>query len=321
LQEFGTPPHDIATQMNETLAERQLFSAVQEDDARIQQIFDAAEIASKFALELAGADDLIAEFARLQDLSPATSALSGDVLGLGRLAQFSGRLTDKAPAPTRHQANLQRTATAPLTGARAITPSISGDSTMPGKQAKVITPPMVRRMLRHVSRSSSFPARDRAMILLSVKAGLRACEIAGLDWSMVLDAQGRVSGTIHVRDVIAKKRGGRRIPMHPDLRRALETLARTVEPVGPVIRSYRGGHLKANSLVNWFVALYRELGYEGCSSHSGRRSFITVAARNIHRSGCSLRDVQLLAGHRSIETTERYIDGDTCAQRRLVAYI
>ena len=66
---------------------------------------------------------------------------------------------------------------------------------MPGKQAKVVTPPMLKRMLRHVSHSS-FPARDRAMILLSVKAGLRACEIAGLDWSMVLDAQGRVSGTI-----------------------------------------------------------------------------------------------------------------------------
>ena len=156
-------------------------------------------------------------------------------------------------------------------------------------------------MLRRVSHSS-FPARDRAMILLSIKAGLRACEIAGLDWSMVLDAQGHVSGTIHVRDVIAKKRGGRRIPMHPDLRRALERLARTTEPVGPVIRSYRGSHLKANSIVNWFVALFHELGYEGCSSHSGRRSFITMAARNIHRSGCSLRDVQLLAGHRSIET-------------------
>jgi len=56
---------------------------------------------------------------------------------------------------------------------------------MPGKQAKIVTPPILKRMLRHASRSS-FPARDRAMILLSVKAGLRACEIAGLDWSMVL---------------------------------------------------------------------------------------------------------------------------------------
>jgi integrase/recombinase XerD len=192
---------------------------------------------------------------------------------------------------------------------------------MAGKQAKVITPPMLKRMLRHVSRSSSFPERDRAMILLSVKAGLRACEIAGLDWSMVLDARGRVSDTIHVRDLIAKKRRGRRIPMHPDLRRVLQRLARIAEPLGPVIRSYRGSHLKANSIVNWFVALFQELGFEGCSSHSGRRSFITVAARNTHRSGCSLRDVQLLAGHRSIETTERYIDGDTWAQRRLVAYV
>jgi integrase len=79
--------------------------------------------------------------------------------------------------------------------------------------------------------------------------------------------------------------------------------------------------LTANSVVNWFVARVKELGFEGCSSHSGRRSFITLAARNIHRSGCSLRDVQLLAGHSSIETTERYIDGDTWAQRRLVGYV
>ena len=109
--------------------------------------------------------------------------------------------------------------------------------------------------------------------------------------------------------------------MHPDLRRALEKLAQADEAAGPVICSYRGGHLKANSVVNWFVALFNELGFEGCSSHSGRRSFITVAARNIHRSGCSLRDVQLLAGQSSIETTERYIDGATCGQRKLVSFV
>ena len=35
---------------------------------------------------------------------------------------------------------------------------------MPGKQAKVVTPPMLKRMLRRVSRSS-FPARDRARLV------------------------------------------------------------------------------------------------------------------------------------------------------------
>jgi integrase/recombinase XerD len=79
---------------------------------------------------------------------------------------------------------------------------------MPGKQAKVVTPPMLKRMLRHVARSSSLPERDRVMILLSVKAGLRACEIAGLDWSMVLDAQGRVSDTVHVRDLTPRSAAG-----------------------------------------------------------------------------------------------------------------
>jgi hypothetical protein len=85
---------------------------------------------------------------------------------------------------------------------------------MPGKQAKVLTPQMVRRMLRRTS-SAPFPARDRVMILLSVKAGLRACEIAGLEWSMVLDARGKIADILAIHDAIAKKRGGRRIgPVH-----------------------------------------------------------------------------------------------------------
>ncbi|MGO9773216.1 MAG: tyrosine-type recombinase/integrase [Roseiarcus sp.] len=191
---------------------------------------------------------------------------------------------------------------------------------MPGKQAKVVSPLMLTRMLWQASRSGC-PARDRAMILLSVKAGMRACEIARLDWSMVLDARSKVAEFVAIPDAIAKKRSGRRIPMHPDLRRALKRLLRESELPGPVIRSARGGCLRPTSVVNWFAALFADLGFDGCSSHSGRRTFITRAARNIHRTGCSLRDVQLLAGHRSIETTERYIDGDTRGQRRLVGLL
>jgi integrase len=66
---------------------------------------------------------------------------------------------------------------------------------------------------------------------------------------------------------------------------------------------------------------FKNIGLKGCSSHSGRRTFVTRAARVVHKAGGSLRDVQLLAGHRSIQTTQRYIDGDSDAQRKLVAMI
>lgn len=191
---------------------------------------------------------------------------------------------------------------------------------MAGRQAKIITPTLLRRMLAHV-RHGPFPKRDRVIILLSVKAGLRACEIARLDWSMALDAQGQIGQILHVRDAIAKMRSGRRVPIHPDLRRALVALKGRSNPTGPIIRSARGGAMRPNSIVNWFVVLFAELEADGCSSHSGRRTFITTAARRAHRAGCSIRDVQLLAGHSSIELTQRYIDGDTHGQRRLVGLL
>ncbi len=191
---------------------------------------------------------------------------------------------------------------------------------MPGRQAKLITPLVLRRMLDHM-RHGRQPERDRVIILLSAKAGLRAAEIAQLEWSMVLDARRRIADMIAVHDAIAKKRGGRLIPMHPELADALQALKQRSGFQGPVVRSSRGDAMRPNSIVNWFVKLFAALQIEGCSSHSGRRSFITAAARNVHRAGCSLRDVQLLAGHRSIDTTQRYIDGHTAGQRKLVSLL
>lgn len=156
------------------------------------------------------------------------------------------------------------------------------------------------------------------MLLLSVRAGLRAGEIAALDWEMVLDPRGSVGRTLLIPDWIAKKGSGRRLPLHPELRQSLHALARGSSRTGPVIVSMRGGRMRPNSIVNWFVSFFAEIRAEGCSSHSGRRTFITTAARTAHKAGATLRDVQLLAGHKSIQVTQGYIDGDSDAQRRLV---
>jgi integrase len=134
---------------------------------------------------------------------------------------------------------------------------------------------------------------------------------------MVVDAGGQIGNLIELRDHAAKKGSGRLIPMHPDLADALSVWRQVSTVSGHVVRSERGGPMTALSIVVWF----KRACLDGCSSHSGRRTFITRAARLVHEAGGSLRDVQLLAGHRSIQTTQRYIDGDTDAQRKLVSLI
>lgn len=191
---------------------------------------------------------------------------------------------------------------------------------MAGKQAKVLTFGQLRLAMAEAGRSRH-GRRDQAILLLSVKAGLRAGEIAALTWAMVETSDGHLSDRIELEDRIAKKGSGRSIPLHPDLRLALGRLRRYRGPSGFVIESERGGPMRASSVVNWFKGLYGQLGFTGCSSHSGRRTFITRAARLVHKARGSLRDVQQLAGHRSIEQTQRYIDGDSHAKRRLVALV
>ena len=173
------------------------------------------------------------------------------------------------------------------------------------------------------ARHGRYPQRDRVMILLSVKAGLRAGEIAKLSWSMLLDPDGRIANRIELHDTAAKRRSGRTIPLHPALRRTLQQLRRKTGAGGAVIRSERGGTqgMRPGSIVNWFRQLYRDLGLTGCSSHSGRRTFITNAARLVFKAGGSLRDVQQLAGHRSIEQPQAYIDASARAKRRPIGLI
>ena len=196
---------------------------------------------------------------------------------------------------------------------------------MIGRQAKTFSRRDLRR-LRAIARRGRTPLRNDLIVLLAVRAGLRACEIARLTWGMVLDPSGRIAPFIEVRDVISKRGAGRRVPMHQDLRRALKAWMATLPAErlafeAVVVPSLRGGAMRANSIVNWFVEHCRAAGLNGCSSHSGRRTFITNAARRAHWAGASLRDVQVLAGHRSIETTQGYIDGDSDAQRRLISLI
>jgi len=187
------------------------------------------------------------------------------------------------------------------------------------RQAKALSDRQIRTVLTFLD-NTRHPQRNRLIFLLSARAGLRAKEIAHLRWSMVTDSEGQISDVIRLTDDASKGSTGGVIPMAKQLRQAF--LAWANQLTSPVPHQYvvqtRQASTSPQVIVNLFQTWYRELGFDGCSSHSGRRTFITNAARNIGRFGGSLRDVQALARHSSLAMTQTYIEIDSEAMRRVV---
>ena len=160
---------------------------------------------------------------------------------------------------------------------------------MQGKQAKIVSPTQERAILGYLV-TTRYPARDHVMFLLSMKAGLRAKEMASLTWAMVTDATGQVAEVLHVPNRASKgKTGGRTIPCTPTSRphwsHCRPRAGTWPPPSGPSSSPERGGGLSPATVRLWFHRLYTSLKMDGCSSHSGRRTFITRAARRVSQVG------------------------------------
>ena len=79
------------------------------------------------------------------------------------------------------------------------------------KQAKTLSKRQISLALGYLD-TTRYPLRNRVILFLSLKAGLRAKEIANLTWGMITDAEGRLSSAIQLQNVASKgARGGRTI--------------------------------------------------------------------------------------------------------------
>lgn len=189
---------------------------------------------------------------------------------------------------------------------------------MAGKQAKTLSDRQIKAVLHSLSEGRN-ALRNRVIFLLSLHS-LRAKEVASLELSMITDAEGNLADAITLQDKASKGRSGRTIYMNDMLRKELAAyLAQRQDNSSPfAIVTERSEKFSAHAVVVLFQRLYKRLGWDGLSSHSGRRTCITRAARKIALVGGSLRDVQQLAGHRHLSTTQRYIDCDSEAQKKVV---
>jgi integrase len=192
-----------------------------------------------------------------------------------------------------------------------------------GKQAKVLTKHQQNAILSYL-KTTRHAQRNELIFMLSFRAGLRAKEIASLTWSMISDAEGNIGKCITLTNSASKGKSGGVIWLNDELQQLLINYhddCGDVYAQSRIVRSERKSDVTSQVIINMFQGWYKKLGFEGASSHSGRRTFITNCARKISSAGGSIRDVQNLARHSSLQMTQRYIDSDVEAQKKVVNMI
>jgi integrase/recombinase XerD len=197
-------------------------------------------------------------------------------------------------------------------------------------QAKVLSERDIRKVLLHIA-SRPHAARNRAMFLMTVKAGMRCCEVAGLRLTDVLNRDGSIKDEIRLSAEQTKGNKGNTVllskEMQGELHRYLTarflvkdllpvTLTDTTRALFPTQKNPNRG-FTANTLAQHFGQIYKAAGLDGCSSHSGRRSFLTTGSEK----GISARLLQVLARHSSLATTQRYIEASPSQLRKALEMI
>jgi len=164
-------------------------------------------------------------------------------------------------------------------------------------QASTLTDTQLRRVLQYVS-TRRHALRDRTILLVSFNA-LLVGDVYGAD--------GAVREHFNLRRAQTKGGHERTVYLNKTLRRALAEYRTQVEhskPSDALFPTQKQAAFSANTMCQLFLEIYTAAGITGASSHSGRRTFVTRLANQ----GVSVRQLAALAGHRSISTTQRYID-------------
>jgi integrase/recombinase XerD len=186
--------------------------------------------------------------------------------------------------------------------------------------AKSLTPAEIQTVLAHIA-SSANAQRNRCLFLMSVMAGFRVSELAGLTIGDIRNADGTVKAEIYLAAHRVKHEHARTVYLNTRLQQELAEYIATrnwfddTQPLFGIFHSPRKA-FSANTLTQHFFWLYKRAGIRA-SSHSGRKTFLTSLASQ----GVSVFVLSSLAGHKSIATTQRYITVNDDMKRKAVELV
>jgi integrase/recombinase XerD len=174
------------------------------------------------------------------------------------------------------------------------------------KQAKTLNERELQRLLDFV-KTTKCAARNRTILLLTHLAGMRIGEVAAVRVCDVLATDGTVRDEINLSAAQTKGNRSRSVLLNERMQveiAAYVRLLRLRDTKQALFATQRSAAFTANSLTQVINGIYRNAGFDGASSHSGRRGFLT----NLAEKGVSVRVMMALAGHANMATTQRYID-------------
>jgi len=197
-------------------------------------------------------------------------------------------------------------------------------------QAKVLNEREIKKCLTWIS-AKRHATRNRCMFLLTHQSGMRVGEVSALRICDVLTQDAQIKEEVRLRADQTKGDRSRVVYLPTKTQQEIREYLLTrfkVRDLKPICitdtsralfstqkNANRG--FSANTLAQYFHYLYKEVGIEGASSHSGRRGFIT----NLANKGVSVRVLQELAGHRSLAVTQRYIEVNHQLMRNAVELV
>lgn len=181
---------------------------------------------------------------------------------------------------------------------------INPTKNMPMPKVEILEPKYlvegdIRRILRMVGRDKSrFSERNEIIVRMLADTGIRLSEITGLDVNDV-DLKNR---TIKVK---RKGNSEQTLPINTGLNKRLKKFTKSSESETPLLISSYGKRITNRRVAMMFQRYLRQakLAQPGISIHSLRHSFCV----RLLEKGVNLKVIQVLAGHKSLSMTERYL--------------
>ena len=168
-------------------------------------------------------------------------------------------------------------------------------------KAKILTQPEIQLLFNNGLKNN----QDRALFGVCLFTACRINEACTLLRGDVYDANNQVRPNLIIRKRSTKgKLATRTIPIIYDLRLVLTKYNPSEEQVYLFGGRSDGTHINSDSAARILRKACRDVGIEGVSTHSFRRTALT----NMSNTGIALRVIQKISGHKDLGQLQKYLE-------------